>query len=63
VLNQALGGYLVFLSADGSGDYEGWAFVATYLEKGDGHPEVNGVIYRGDPPRQVWSETVEPPAQ
>ena len=35
---------------EGTGAYEGWAFVAHYLDTGYGSADVNGVIFEGSPP-------------
>jgi hypothetical protein len=36
---------------EGTDAFEGWTFIAHYLERGYGSADVNGVIYRGRPPR------------
>lgn len=49
--DESLGRNSLMVFLEGTDAYEGWTFVAHYLDTGYGSADVNGVIYRGRPPR------------
>jgi hypothetical protein len=52
------------VTAKGTGAYEGWTYMAYYLDPFTGGPAtVDGVIYRGDPPPMPWPTSTTSPSQ
>jgi hypothetical protein len=57
VLNEDLDAWVMIWTLEGTGAYEGWAFVYTVNEPGTGeYNPTHGYIYEGSAPRMEWPE-------
>ena len=57
VLDEDLDAWVMIWTLEGTGDYEGWAFVYTTTEPGTGeYLPLHGYIYEGAAPRMEWPE-------